>query len=108
MKSPLAETRREFAMKLVRVGTFALALTTVSCRSKRPDGAPSPVSSAAPQPQTIRVAIGTQDTTINCATGGPLVRELHLLERYLPQRGKYAGVKYDIKWENQPTGAQLN
>src|SRR6187455_2783346 len=58
--------------------------------------------------ETIRVAIGTQDTTINCATGGPLVRELHLLEKYLPRTGKYQDVTYDIKWENQPTGAQLN
>src|SRR5688500_2565937 len=58
--------------------------------------------------ETIRVAIGTQDTTINCATGGPLVRELDLLSKYLPKTGKYANVKYDIRWENQPTGAQLN
>jgi len=58
--------------------------------------------------EKIRVAIGTQDTTINCATGGPLVRELHLLEKYLPKTGKYEGAEYDIKWENQPTGAQLN
>jgi NitT/TauT family transport system substrate-binding protein len=58
--------------------------------------------------ETVRVAIGTQDTTINCAAGGPLVRELHLLEKYLPKDGKYAHIKYDLKWENQPTGAQLN
>ncbi|MEY2929903.1 MAG: hypothetical protein RL033_652, partial [Pseudomonadota bacterium] len=37
--------------------------------------------------EKIRVAVGTQDTTINCATGGPLVRELHLLEKYLPHTG---------------------
>jgi len=58
--------------------------------------------------ETVRVAIGTQDTTINCAAGGPLVRELHLLEKYLPHTGKYQDVSYDIHWENQPTGAQLN
>ena len=58
--------------------------------------------------ETIRVAIGTQDTTINCATGGPLVRELHLLEKYLPHDGKYKDVQYDIQWESQPTGVQLN
>jgi NitT/TauT family transport system substrate-binding protein len=58
--------------------------------------------------ETVRVAIGTQDTTINCAAGGPLVRELHLLEKYLPHTGKYKDVSYDIRWENQPTGAQLN
>ena len=58
--------------------------------------------------ETIRVAIGTQDTTINCAAGGPLVRELHLLEKHLPRTGRYQGVRYDLVWENQPTGAQLN
>ncbi len=58
--------------------------------------------------ETIRVAIGTQDTTINCAAGGPVVRELKLLEKYLPHDGKYKDVEYNIVWENQPTGAQLN
>jgi NAD-dependent dihydropyrimidine dehydrogenase PreA subunit len=42
--------------------------------------------------ETIRVAIGTQDTTINCATGGLLIRELKLLEKYLPHDGKYKDV----------------
>jgi NitT/TauT family transport system substrate-binding protein len=65
-------------------------------------------SASARAGETIRIAIGTQDTTINCATGGPLVRELHLLEKHLPKTGKYQGVSYDIRWENQPTGAQLN
>jgi NitT/TauT family transport system substrate-binding protein len=58
--------------------------------------------------ETIRVAIGTQDTTINCAAGGPVVRELKLLDRYLPRTGRYQDVQYDVRWENQPTGAQLN
>lgn len=65
-------------------------------------------SLAARATETVRVAIGTQDTTINCAAGGPIVRELHLLEKYLPRTGKYQDVSYDIHWENQPTGAQLN
>ena len=39
--------------------------------------------------ETVRIAIGTQDTTINCAAGGPVVRELNLLEKYLPHGGKY-------------------
>jgi len=57
--------------------------------------------------ETIRVAIGTQDTTINCATGGLLVRELHLLEKYLPHDGKYKDVRYDIEWHNFTSGAPL-
>ena len=57
--------------------------------------------------ETIRVAIGTQDTTINCATGGLLIRELHLIEKYLPHEGKYKDVQYDIQWHNFTSGAPL-
>ena len=57
--------------------------------------------------ETIRVAIGTQDTTINCATGGLLIRELKLLEKYLPHDGKYKDAQYDIQWKNFTSGAPL-
>jgi NitT/TauT family transport system substrate-binding protein len=98
-------------MKLRALGALclgALALV-IGCKSK-PAGEQSTRQSAeaAPVTETIRVAIGTQDTTINCATGGPIVRELQLLEKFLPHDGRYKSVKYDIHWENQPTGAQLN
>lgn len=59
------------------------------------------------QAETIRIAIGTQDTTINCAAGGLLVRELNLLEKYLPRTGKYKDAKYDIQWRNFTSGAPL-
>src|SRR6478752_1452405 len=57
--------------------------------------------------ETIRVAVGTQDTTINCATGGILIRELKLLEKYLPHDGKYKDAQYDIQWKNFTSGAPL-
>ncbi|MFM0617436.1 ABC transporter substrate-binding protein [Paraburkholderia nemoris] len=57
--------------------------------------------------ETIRVAIGTQDTTINCATGGLLIRELHLLGKYLPHTGKYKDATYDIQWKDFTSGAPL-
>ncbi|PRE20564.1 ABC transporter permease subunit [Burkholderia multivorans] len=57
--------------------------------------------------ETIRVAIGTQDTTINCATGGLLIRELHLLDKYLPRTGKYRDVTYDVQWKDFTSGAPL-
>jgi sulfonate transport system substrate-binding protein len=57
--------------------------------------------------ETIRVAIGTQDTTINTATGGLLIREEKLLEKYLPKVGKYKDVTYDIQWRNFTTGAAI-
>lgn len=59
------------------------------------------------QAETIRVAIGTQDTTINCATGGLLIRELNLLQKYLPKDGKYKGVTWDVQWKNFTSGAPL-
>jgi NitT/TauT family transport system substrate-binding protein len=57
--------------------------------------------------ETIRIAIGTQDSTINCATGGLVIRELKLLEKYLPHDGKYKDAKYDIEWKNFTSGAPL-
>lgn len=62
---------------------------------------------AAPAAETIRVAIGTQDTTINCATGGLLIRELGLLDKHLPRTGRYKDVSYDIVWKNFTSGAPL-
>jgi NitT/TauT family transport system substrate-binding protein len=36
------------------------------------------------------------------------VRELKLFEKYLPHDGKYKNVTFDVQWESQPTGGQLN
>jgi NitT/TauT family transport system substrate-binding protein len=58
--------------------------------------------------EVIKVGIGTQDMTINCAADGPVVRELKLLDKYLPHDGKYKDATYEIHWVNLPTGAQLN
>ena len=65
------------------------------------------VAPATVRAETIRVAIGTQDTTINCATGGLLIRELKLLDKYLPRTGKYKDVTYDVQWKNFTSGPPL-
>src|SRR5262245_59015353 len=65
------------------------------------------ISSSVAHAETIRVAVGTQDTTINCATGGLIIREQKLLEKYLPHDGKYKDVTYDIQWKNFTSGAPL-
>lgn len=62
---------------------------------------------AASAGETIRIAIGTQDATINCATGGLVIRELHLLEKYLPHEGRYQNVHWDIVWKDFSTGAAI-
>ncbi|MGK3994221.1 ABC transporter substrate-binding protein [Sorangium sp. So ce1024] len=57
--------------------------------------------------RTIRVAIGTQNATINCATGGLLPRELDLLNRFLPREGPYRDVRYEITWTDFPSGPPI-
>src|SRR3954466_13287036 len=57
--------------------------------------------------ETTRIAIGTQDTTINCVTGGLLIRELKLLEKYLPHEGRYKDVPGVSVWKNFTPGAAI-
>lgn len=59
------------------------------------------------QAETIRIAIGTQDPTINTATGGLVIRELKLLEKYLPKDGKYKDTQWDIQWKSFTSGPPL-
>lgn len=65
------------------------------------------LASQAHAAETIRVAIGTQDPTINTATGGLIVREEKLLEKYLPKDGKYKDVQWDIQWKSFTSGPPL-
>ncbi len=53
---------------------------------------------------TLTVGIGTQDTTTNTATVGVVVRQLKLLEKYLPKTGRYADVKIQLDWQNFTSG----
>lgn len=54
--------------------------------------------------ETLNVGIGTQDTTTNTATVGVVIRQLKLLEKYLPKTGRYAGMKIQIDWQNFTSG----
>jgi NitT/TauT family transport system substrate-binding protein len=53
---------------------------------------------------TVTIGIGTQDTTTNTVGTGTVVRELKLLERYLPKDGKYANIKFALEWQNFTSG----
>jgi NitT/TauT family transport system substrate-binding protein len=52
----------------------------------------------------VTIGIGTQDTTTNTVTAGTIVRELKLLEKYLPKDGKYANIKFQLEWNNFTSG----
>lgn len=52
----------------------------------------------------INIGIGTQDTTTNTVTTGVVIKELKLLDKYLPKDGKYANVTYTLDWQNFTSG----
>jgi NitT/TauT family transport system substrate-binding protein len=54
--------------------------------------------------ETVTIGIGTQDTTTNTVTAGTVIRQLHLLEKYLPTSGKYADIKFELEWQNFTSG----
>ncbi len=54
--------------------------------------------------ETVTIGIGTQDTTTNTVTTGVIIRQLHLLEKYLPKDGKYADIKFAFDWQNFTSG----
>lgn len=54
--------------------------------------------------ETINIGIGTQDTTTNTVTTGVVIKELKLLEKYLPKDGKYKDAAYKIDWQNFTSG----
>jgi NitT/TauT family transport system substrate-binding protein len=54
--------------------------------------------------ETVTIGIGTQDTTTNTVTTGVVIRQLHLLEKYLPTNGKYANIKFDLEWQTFTSG----
>ena len=56
------------------------------------------------QAEEITIGIGTQDTTTNTVTTGVVIRQLHLLEKFLPHDGKYAGAIYTLDWQNFTSG----
>lgn len=54
--------------------------------------------------ETVKIGIGTQDTTTNTVTTGIVIRQLRLLEKYLPTDGKYANIKFELEWQNFTSG----
>ncbi|HWU83924.1 MAG TPA: ABC transporter substrate-binding protein [Rhodocyclaceae bacterium] len=54
--------------------------------------------------ETVTVGIGTQNTTTNTVTGGVVLKEMKLIEKYLPKTGKYKDINFKIEWQNFTSG----
>ncbi|MGN6233470.1 MAG: ABC transporter substrate-binding protein [Trinickia sp.] len=64
-------------------------------------------AAGAARAETIDIGIGTQDTTTNTVTGGVVIRQLGLLNKYLPHTGKYQNVTYNVTWQNATSGPPI-
>lgn len=65
------------------------------------------VCASAAHAETIDIGIGTQNTTTNTVTGGIIVKQLGLLDKYLPHTGKYKDVTYHVTWQNATSGPPI-
>jgi NitT/TauT family transport system substrate-binding protein len=59
---------------------------------------------AANAQETVTLGIGIQNTTTNTVTTGAVIRQLGLLDQYLPKNGKYANIQFQLDWENFTSG----
>lgn len=57
--------------------------------------------------ETIAIRIGHQTMCTDTYPAGIVIKERHLLEKYLPHTGKYKNVKYDIVWRDYDSGAPI-
>jgi NitT/TauT family transport system substrate-binding protein len=57
--------------------------------------------------ETIDIAIGHQSMCTDTYTAGIIVKELGLLEKHLPHDGKYAGVTYNVVWNDYSSGGPI-
>ncbi len=57
--------------------------------------------------EKISIAIGHQSMCTDTYTAGIVVKELGLLEKYLPTEGKYAEAEYDVSWADYSSGGPI-
>lgn len=57
--------------------------------------------------EKIRIAVGHQSMCTDTYTAGIVVKELKLLEKYLPTSGKYAAAEYDVSWSDYSSGGPI-
>lgn len=97
------KTQRTFRERLA----FCLLIVSLAITSGCSSETSANTASNGAGKKVIRISIGTQDQTINTTTGGSVIREEKLLEKYLPKTGKYANVEYKIEWSSYTSGPPI-
>lgn len=58
--------------------------------------------------ETIKIAVGHQSMCTDTYTAGIVVKELKLLEKYLPKKeGKYKDSKFEVSWSDYSSGGPI-
>lgn len=57
--------------------------------------------------ETIRIAVGHQSKCTDTYSAGIIVKELELVQKYLPKDGKYKGVTYEFDWKDYSSGSPI-
>lgn len=57
--------------------------------------------------ETITIAIGHQSQCTDTYPAGVVVKNLNLLQKYLPHAGRYAKVTYDVVWQDYSSGPPI-
>src|SRR5690606_30930679 len=56
---------------------------------------------------TLRIGIGHQRTVTNTVTGGVILERLKLLDKHLPNSGRYANTRFDIVLGDYDSGPPI-
>jgi NitT/TauT family transport system substrate-binding protein len=65
------------------------------------------VAGSAVSKETIRIAIGHQSKCTDTYSAGIIVKELKLIQKYLPHTGKYKDVEYNFVWSDYTSGSPI-
>ncbi|HKK06627.1 MAG: ABC transporter substrate-binding protein [Gammaproteobacteria bacterium] len=57
--------------------------------------------------ETIRIGIGHQSMCTDTYSAGIILKELHLIQKYLPHTGKYKDAKYEFVWKDYTSGPPI-
>jgi len=57
--------------------------------------------------ETIRIAIGHQSKCTDTYSAGIIVKELELIQKFLPKDGKYKDAKFEFVWKDYSSGSPI-
>jgi len=57
--------------------------------------------------ESIRIAVGHQSKCTDTYTAGIIVKELGLIQKYLPKEGKYKNATFEFDWKDYDSGAPI-